>query len=91
MWLELLLRTRVYRRFLRLVATVFPVVVIFSIWDFYAISRGHWYFSPRHLTGHIAFWNIPIEEIAFFVVIPICAVLTLEAVRSARGWKVGDE
>ena len=91
MWLELLLRTRVYRRTLRLVLSLLPVVVVFSLWDAYAISRGHWYFSPRHLTGTTVLGEIPLEEILFFVVIPICAILTLEAVRSARGWIVGDE
>lgn len=90
-WLEVGLRTRVLRRLVRLVATVVPVVAIFSAWDAYAIARGHWWFDPRQTTGLIAFADIPIEEIAFFVVIPLCAVLTLEGVRSVTGWSAGDE
>jgi hypothetical protein len=32
-----------------------------------------------------------LEELLFFLVIPICAVLALEAVRRVRGWPLGDE
>ena len=90
-WLEFLLRTRVYRRSIRLALSIFPVLIIFSFWDAYAISADHWTFDARFVTGRIAYAGIPIEEIFFFIVIPICAILTLEAVRSAKGWLVGDE
>ena len=52
-WLEFFLRTRVYRRARRLVMTVVPVVVVFAIWDAYAIKQGQWFFDPKqvfHLT-----------------------------------------
>ncbi len=91
-WLEIVLRTRVYRRTLRLALSIIPVLVIFTIWDIYAISQGHWKFDPRYVTGIIAVANVPLEEILFFIVIPICAVLTLEGVRSTKPkWLVGDE
>lgn len=91
-WLEIVLRTRVYRRWIRLVLSIVPVLVVFTIWDIYAISQGHWKFDPRYVTGIIAVANVPLEEILFFICIPICAVLTLEGVRSTKPhWKVGDE
>ncbi|MEN9741628.1 MAG: hypothetical protein RIR66_584 [Actinomycetota bacterium] len=91
-WLESVLRTRVYRRWKRLVLSILPVLVLFTCWDIYAISEGHWKFDPRYVTGIIAVANVPLEEILFFIVIPICAVLTLEGVRSTKpSWKVGDE
>ena len=90
-WLEILLRTRVYRRSIRLILAIFPVLIIFSCWDAYAVSAGHWTFNPHFVTGWIAYFGIPMEEIFFFIAIPICSILTLEAVRSAKGWIVGDE
>lgn len=90
-WLEYFLRTNVYRRTIRLIYTVVPVVIVFSIWDAYAIAQGHWDFDPRYVTGITTFANIPIDEILFFIVIPICAILSFEAVRSARNWEAGDE
>lgn len=89
-WLEIFLRTRVFRRWLRLLLTLAPVLVVFFIWDIYAISSGHWDFDPQRTTG-ITVGIVPLEEVVFFVVIPIASILTLEAVRSVRGWSVGDE
>ncbi len=43
------------------------------------------------MTGVTIGAGIPIEELVFFLVVPFAAVLTLEAVRSVRGWSVGDE
>jgi lycopene cyclase domain-containing protein len=90
LWLEFGLRTRVLRRARRLVLAIAPVLVVFLLWDAYAIDQGHWTFDPGRVTGLDA-WGIPLEEVLFFVVVPLASILTLEAVRSARGWRVGDE
>ena len=89
--LEIFLRTRVYRRWIRLLLTLAPVVFIFTHWDIYAIAQNHWTFDSDYVTGIIAVANVPLEEVLFFVAIPICSILTLEAVRSMRSWSVGDE
>ena len=31
----------------------------------------------------------PVEEVLFFLVVPVCAVLALEAVRKVTGWDAG--
>ena len=89
--LEVFLRTRVYRRWKRLLLTVVPVVVLYTAWDVYAISHGHWTFDARYVTDILVVAHVPLEEVCFFIAIPICSILTLEAVRSMRGWSVGDE
>ena len=89
--LEYFMRTRVLLRTRRLVMALIPSIIVFSAWDMYAIAREHWTFNPKMMTGIETIGHIPIEEIAFFVVIPLCSILTLEAVRSAWHWKVGDE
>ena len=87
--LELVLGVRVYRRPRRLLLTVLPVLAVFTVWDALAIHAGQW--SYHHLVG-ARLGNVPVEELAFFLVIPVCAVLTLEAVRRRRPrWHVGDE
>ncbi len=87
--LELVLRARVYARWRRLILALLPVLVVFLTWDVLSIRAGFW--SYRHLSG-LRIGNLPIEEIVFFVVIPTCAILTLEAVRRLRpAWPVGDE
>jgi lycopene beta-cyclase len=87
--LELLLGVRVYRRPRRLVLTLLPVLAVFLTWDSLSIHASFW--SYRRLTG-LRVGNLPIEEIVFFVVVPICSLLTFEAVRRLRPqWRVGDE
>ena len=78
--LECWLRARVYRRWRRLLLALVPVVLLFSVWDVWAIGRGHWDYSPDHTTGWILPGGLPVEELVFFVVIPICGLLTYEAV-----------
>ncbi|WP_286175934.1 lycopene cyclase domain-containing protein [Arthrobacter sp. NEB 688] len=78
--LELVLRARVYRRPLRLLAALLPVVALFVAWDVHGIRRGHWTYSELYTTGIILPLDVPLEELVFFVVIPICGLLTYEAV-----------
>ncbi len=90
-WLEYGLRTRVFRRWLRLLLTVIPIALVFSIWDLYAIAQGHWSFDTDQTTGLTLGGGLPLDELLFFLVVPVASVLAFEAVRSARGWPAGDE
>jgi len=77
--LELVLRAGVYRRPRRWLAALVPVFVVFNLWDWVAIHRGHWTYSPRYTTG-IHLVGLPLEELVFFLVVPTCALLTYQAV-----------
>jgi lycopene cyclase domain-containing protein len=90
-WLEVVLHTRVYRRWRRLLLTVLPVAVVFALWDGAAVAAGQWTFAADKILGVVPLAGLPLEEMLFFVVVPVAAVLTLEAVRSVKRWEVGDE
>jgi lycopene cyclase domain-containing protein len=90
--LEFLLHTRVYARWRRLLATLLPIVVVFGGWDMLAVAQHTWRYDDRYLVGLRLPGNLPVEELLFFLVVPTCAVLTLEAVRARRPhWLIGDE
>jgi lycopene cyclase domain-containing protein len=90
--LEIVLHTRVYARWRRLLVALVPVVAIFASWDVAAIQARWWHYNRAYLVGLRLPGRLPIEELLFFVVIPTCAVLTLEAVRARRPhWTIGDE
>lgn len=89
--LELLLRVRVYRRVRRLALTMLCVVPLFVAWDVLAVRLGHWSFDLSRTVGLVLPGALPVEEVLFFLVVPVASVLTLEAVRVARRWPVGDE
>jgi lycopene cyclase domain-containing protein len=82
--LELFLGARVYRRWRRLLVVLAAIVVLFGGWDILAIRAHHWHYDPTFLVGVTLPGRLPLEELLFFVVIPTCAILTLEAVRARR-------
>jgi lycopene cyclase domain-containing protein len=86
--LELVLRVRVYARWRRLLLALVPELVVFGAWEVYAVARHTWaYDAAQVLPPRVA--GMPLEELAFFVVVPVCAVLALEAVRKVTGWDAG--
>lgn len=90
--LEIFLHTRVYARWPRLLGTLLPVAAVFAAWDAAAVHAGWWHYDARYLIGVTLPGRLPLEEVLFFLVIPTCAVLTLEAVRARRpDWLVEDE
>lgn len=90
LWLELVLRTHVFARLPRLLLVMAVVIWPFLLWDAYAIAEGHWWFDTDRILGVYLPGEIPLDELLFFLVIPLASILTLEAVRSVRGWSVGD-
>ena len=90
-WLPRATGARVFSKAVRLLLALIPGVVIYTAWDWYAITHKHWSFSPDRLLAIRIGGVLPIEELLFFIVIPIASILTLEAVRAVRGCDVGDE
>jgi len=72
-------RLGVLRQPLRLLASIVPAATLFIAWDLLATAAGHWYFDPAQ-TFTAQLWGLPLEEYAFFVVIPLAGILTFEAV-----------
>lgn len=87
--LEWAFDARVYRRPARTARALAPVIVVFYLWDAIAISRNHWDFAESYVTGVVLPLGVPLEELVFFVVIPLCALLSYESVRNLLGGKVG--
>jgi lycopene cyclase domain-containing protein len=87
--LELVLGARVYRQGRRALAAIVPALLIFVTWDWVAIARGDWWFAARYITG-VRIGVVPLEEVVFFVAIPLCTLLTYEAVQQVRARILAD-
>lgn len=75
---------RVFHQPRRLLLTILAAGTPFLIWDLWATHVGHWRFDEEQtLPWRVA--GIPLEEVAFFVVIPLVTVLTFEAVKVVLG------
>lgn len=70
----------VYRQPLRAAAAIAPVAAVFLVWDAIAAAAGVWSFNPHFVVGVTVPGGLPVEEVLFFVVIPLCGLLTYNAV-----------
>ena len=62
------------------------ILVIYLIWDFWAVSKGSWFFDPDQILGVMLLGKLPIEEVLFFIIVPLMTVLTYLALTKLTGW-----
>jgi lycopene cyclase domain-containing protein len=91
LWLEPILKVNVLRRWRRLLLTLAPVAVVFVCWDLWAIGAGQWTFDKAQTTGVVFPGGVPLDEVLFFLIVPVCAILGFEAVRAVLQRPAGDE
>jgi lycopene cyclase domain-containing protein len=94
-WLEVVFKVRVLKRITRALRAIAPIVLLFLIWDAVAIKHGDWFFDSKQILGIFGPFHIPLEEYLFFLVVPLAAIMTIEAVRRVKrdksDWLIGDE
>ena len=76
-------RLRVLKQPKRVALTILAAGTPFLVWDLFATKAGHWSFDDdQTLSFRVA--GLPLEEVLFFVVIPLVTILTYEAVKVVR-------
>jgi lycopene cyclase domain-containing protein len=70
----------VYRQMWRAVHAIVPVAAVFLLWDEFAINAHVWTYNRAYITGADIPVQLPIEEVLFFFVIPLSALLTYNGV-----------
>jgi len=65
--------THLWRVFL---ATDAAILLIYTAWDIWAVENHNWRFDSAQILGLRIFAGLPIEEILFFVIVPLITVLT---------------
>lgn len=76
----------VYRQFRRAAWAILPVAAVFLVWDAVAIAANVWTYNPDYITGAELPPAMPLEEVLFFLVIPLCGLLTYNAVSTILDW-----
>jgi lycopene cyclase domain-containing protein len=71
----------VYRKPRRLLRALLPVLLVFLVWDAIAIAAEVWTYNPRYVSG-ITVPFMPLEELLFFIVVPLCGLLTYTTVNA---------
>ena len=59
------------------------VLAVFAVWDIFAVRANVWAFNPSYIIG-IRFAGLPLEEILFFISVPVTSILVWE---STGYWK----
>lgn len=77
--LDRFFRLGLLRQGRRLALSILPVAAVFVAWDVAATRAGHWTFDPEQ-TLPVRVFGLPLEELSFFVVVPLAGLLTYQAV-----------
>jgi len=69
----------VYKKWKAIVPALVLPGVLFLIWDAWFTSLGVWGFNERYVIG-VYLYNLPLEEVLFFVCVPGACIFTYEAI-----------
>ena len=70
-----------YKSWKYLFSAISIVALLFIVWDFVFTHYGFWGFTDKYLNG-IFLFNLPLEEVLFFIIIPYCCIFIYEVVKS---------
>ena len=68
-----------YKKWKYLFRAMIIPALIYIVWDIFFTAKGVWSFNEAYITG-IKLYNLPIEEVLFFFVVPYCCVFIYECV-----------
>lgn len=71
----LVFRVRVPRFWRNFLLVDTSILVIYLNWDYWAIRKGNWDFDPEQILGFYLFGMIPVEEVLFFIIVPLMTVI----------------
>ncbi len=72
---SLAFRLRVPRFWRNFVIADLSILVIYLNWDYWAIKKENWGFDREQILGVYLFGGIPIEEVLFFIIVPLMTVI----------------
>lgn len=68
-------RIKFYKQWKYFLLPCIITAIVFITWDILFVQWNVWWFNKRYVTGFF-FFNIPLEEILFFICIPYACVFT---------------
>lgn len=67
--------------------SIITVAIPFVLWDIHFTALKVWGFNPHYLLG-ISIYNLPLEEVLFFICIPFCCLFTYHSIHLMRKSRV---
>ena len=85
-FITLAFRIRVKKFWKIFLATDLLILAIYLAWDYWAIYQGNWYFDTEQILDVYLFGKIPVEEILFFIIVPLTTLLKYLALTKITKW-----
>lgn len=73
-------KLKFYKKLPAVIISILVVSTVYIIWDSFATKAGDWAFNPKYLMG-IYFFDLPLEEILFFITVPYSIIFIYETVK----------
>ena len=70
-----------YKKWKPLFLSMLIPAIIYIAWDIYFTSKGIWSFNEAYYVTELKIFNLPLEEILFFFIVPYCCVFIYECIR----------
>jgi len=62
------------------------LIALYGSWDVWAANRKAWYFDDQQILGLKIFGVLPIEEILFFILVPLMVLISLQSLEKIIEW-----
>jgi len=69
-----------YKKWKFLPLPILVPAILYIAWDIFFTAKGVWSFNPEYITG-IYLYNLPLEEVLFFLIVPYCCLFIYECIR----------
>lgn len=79
-------RIRIFKRWKTFLLADAFIVLVYVSWDIWASQRKAWYFDDRQIVGLKLFGVLPIEELLFFIIVPLIVVLSYLSLMKIIQW-----
>lgn len=84
-------RLRLGKYWRELLQTLIVILAIYLSWDTWAIAKKSWFFDQHQIVNIDVLPRVPLEELLFFLVVPVMTVLAYKALIKLTGWKSPGE
>ena len=84
-------RLRIGKRWRELLLTEIAILVIYLFWDTWAIAKKSWFFDTHQTVNIDLLPKVPIEEVLFFIIVPLMIIISYQALLKLTGWSAGGK
>ena len=72
-------------------ATAATILFIYLAWDLWAISKKNWHFDSHQILNIFVLPKVPIEEVLFFIIVPLTTIVTYKALLRLTRWEANSK